>query len=371
MFRDRLRKWLRERTGDGQSSRRGARNEEALNAWHQELYKAGYIGMSLPLSAGGQGLPAAFEAIFHEEIGLAGAPSVIEVANLIHAIHRFGSDQQRNDVLPGLISGSVRWCLGRHEPGADTDIMIPTTCARRIEADGSTRFRVTGRETRMRFANGADWCLLLCRSNFDVSTNVAISALLVPMSSPGIAVVEPIGNHDGESESADVIFCGTDVPIANVLGTRDEGPSVWAQLRAYQREMSATERTGRLFRRLRDFEHDVRLGWLPDTPATLACLGRTYAELRALQTTLQRSQTCQQPNRLSVHKASVDELLMIRAGQVLRQAVMEVRASEPVETQGPEWDDYIASCGNGVGLKALQASRIMLARHLFGPGPRI
>ncbi|WP_073879100.1 acyl-CoA dehydrogenase family protein [Mycobacterium paraffinicum] len=110
-FRRRLRKWLRECAGEGQLARHGVRSEEAQNSWHRDLYSAGYIGLSLPVDDGGRGLPLTFEATLHEEIGRVGAPSITGVSNLIHALHRCGSDRQRAELRPGLISGSVRWCI--------------------------------------------------------------------------------------------------------------------------------------------------------------------------------------------------------------------------------------------------------------------
>ena len=271
-FRARLRQWLGEHSAAASIPDDPAARADAQNAWHQTLYEAGYIGLSFPVEYGGHGLPPIYEAILNDELGRAGAAPIEGVGHLSNALRLFGSDQQRADLLPGLLSGAVRWCQGFSEPEAGSDLAGLKTRAQLGDVDGKQVFRVTGRKIWTSFAAVADWCFLLCRTEAEAAKHAGISVLLVPMSSPGIDV-RPIVNAARNREFAEVTFDDVDVPVRNLLGERGQGWSIANQLLAYERGPSDINWISRLSRQLRELEKDVRLGWLPDTSATRARLG--------------------------------------------------------------------------------------------------
>lgn len=287
-FRARLRQWLGDHSAEARIPDDPAARADAQNAWHQALYEAGYIGLSFPVEYGGHGLSPIYEAILNDELGRAGAAPIEGVGHLSNALRLFGSDQQKADLLPGLLSGAVRWCQGFSEPEAGSDLAGLKTRAQLVEVDGEQVFRVTGRKIWTSFAAVADWCFLLCRTEPEAAKHAGISVLLVPMSSPGIAV-RPIVNAARNREFAEVTFDDVDVPVRNLLGERGQGWSIANQLLAYERGPSDINWISRLSRQLQELEKDVRLGWLPDTSATRVRLGRAYVELRALQIKVQRS----------------------------------------------------------------------------------
>src|SRR5690349_8459270 len=114
-FRAELRAWIDANKPESLPDDEEAR-VEVLNKWHRALYAAGWAGLTFPVEYGGRGLPAVYEAILNDEIGAAGAPPPAAIGHLTNAIRLFGTDEQKREHLPGMLSCEVRWCQGFSEP---------------------------------------------------------------------------------------------------------------------------------------------------------------------------------------------------------------------------------------------------------------
>ncbi|WP_396927727.1 acyl-CoA dehydrogenase family protein [Mycolicibacterium sp.] len=364
-FRARLRTWLAAHAAEAAVPDDPGARADAANAWHHTLYEAGYIGLSFPTEYGGHGLSPMYEAILNDELGRAGAPPIEGVGHLSNALRLFGSDRQRTELLPGLLSGAVRWCQGFSEPEAGSDLASLRTKAELIGVDGRPTFRVNGRKIWTSFAAVADWCFLLCRTEPDAAKHAGISVLLVPMSSDGIEVA-PIVNAARNREFAEVTFTNVDVPAENLLGERGQGWSIANQLLAYERGPSDINWISRLAVQLRALEDDVRAGRVPDTTVTRVKLGEAYSELRALQVKVQRSLTDRVKGALPGAEGSVDKLLMARADQIFGHTMMELRAAAPLLHEGLEWDLYVWSRAAGIYGGTAQIQRNIVAQRVLG-----
>ncbi|RAV00002.1 acyl-CoA dehydrogenase [Mycobacterium colombiense] len=364
-FRAELRQWLSDHAADAAIPDDPAARADAQNAWHQTLYEAGYIGLSFPVEYGGHGRTPVYEAILNDELGRAGAAPIEGVGHLSNALRLFGTDEQRDALLPGLLSGRVRWCQGFSEPEAGSDLAGLKTRADFIDTGGRGMFRVNGRKIWTSFGAVADWCFLLCRTEPDAPKHAGISVLLVPMSTPGIEV-RPIVNAARNREFTEITFDNVDVPAGNLLGQRGEGWSIANQLLAYERGPSDINWIGRLTTQLRRLEDDVRVGWLEDSPSARARLGQAYVELRALQIKVMRSLTERQNGRLPGPEGSVDKLLMTRADQFFAHAMMDLSASGPLLTEGLEWDIYVWSRAASIYGGTAQVQRNIVAQRVLG-----
>ncbi|OBG33002.1 acyl-CoA dehydrogenase [Mycobacterium alsense] len=364
-FRAELRQWLSDHAADAAIPDDPAARADAQNAWHQTLYEAGYIGLSFPVEYGGHGKAPVYEAILNDELGRAGAAPIEGVGHLSNALRLFGTDEQRDTLLPGLLSGRVRWCQGFSEPEAGSDLAGLRTRAELMDTGGREVFRVNGRKIWTSFGAVADWCFLLCRTEPDAPKHLGISVLLVPMSTPGIEV-RPIVNAARNREFTEIAFDNVDVPAGNLLGKRGEGWSIANQLLAYERGPSDINWIGRLKTQLRRLEEDVRVGWLEDSPSARARLGQAYVELRALQIKVMRSLTDRQNGRLPGPEGSVDKLLMTRADQFLAHVMMDLSASGPLLTEGLEWDIYVWSRAAGIYGGTAQIQRNIVAQRVLG-----
>jgi alkylation response protein AidB-like acyl-CoA dehydrogenase len=364
-FRAELRQWLADHADAARIPDDPAARADAQNAWHSVLYDAGYIALSFPVEYGGHGRSPVYEAILNDELGRAGAPPIEGVGHLSNAIRLFGTEEQRRDLLPGLLSGKVRWCQGFSEPDAGSDLAGLTTRADAMTGPDGEFFRVNGRKIWTSFAAAADWCFLLCRTEPDAPKHKGISVLLVPMATPGIEP-RPIQNAARNREFAEVTFDDVDVPAGNLLGERGQGWSIANQLLAYERGPSDVNWIARLSLHLRTLEGEVRTGSIPDTPANRARLGEAYAELRALQVKVQRSLSERLHGALPGAEGSIDKLLMTRADQTIGHAVMDLRGSRPLLDESLEWDVYVWSRAQAIFGGTQQIQRNIVAQRVLG-----
>jgi alkylation response protein AidB-like acyl-CoA dehydrogenase len=364
-FRAELRSWLVDHATDTDIPDDPAARTDAQNAWHQVLYDAGYIGLSFPTEYGGHGRSPVYEAILNDELGRAGAPPIEGVGHMSNAIRLFGSEQQRRELLPGLLSGKVRWCQGFSEPDAGSDLAGLRTRADHQSRDGSDVFIVNGRKIWTSFAAAADWCFLLCRTEADAPKHAGISVLLVPMSSPGVEP-RPIVNASRNRDFAEVTFDDVEVPAENLLGERGQGWSIANQLLAYERGPSDVNWIARLALHLRNLEDEVRTGLIADTPANRIRLGEAYAQLRALQVRVQRSLSERASGALPGAEGSIDKLLMTATDQVIGHAVMDLRGERALLDEGLEWDVYVWSRAQSIFGGTQQIQRNIVAQRVLG-----
>ncbi|MEZ5372880.1 MAG: acyl-CoA dehydrogenase family protein [Microthrixaceae bacterium] len=75
--------------------------------------------MGWPTEHGGRGLPLHLEVIFHEEYARAGGPGragLIGEGLLGPTLIHFGSPEQQQRFLPGIVDGTQYWCQGYSSP---------------------------------------------------------------------------------------------------------------------------------------------------------------------------------------------------------------------------------------------------------------
>lgn len=107
----------------------------ARDAW-QELANADLLGLCLPEADGGGGYGVLEACLVLEQVGrtVAPVPFLATVLGGALAVARFGSLDQRAELLPGVISGEAVLTAALAEPG---DAMAPARPATRAVADGT------------------------------------------------------------------------------------------------------------------------------------------------------------------------------------------------------------------------------------------
>lgn len=186
-----------------------------------ELAARGWLTQSWPAEHGGSDASPWRHAIFGEEMwgnGEPRGPQYMNVNWIGPAIMRFGSDAQKAHHLPLISEGKVLWCQGFSEPEAGSDLVALRTSARR---EGDV-YVVNGSKIWTSYANHADYCILLVRSDPESKRHRGISVLLVPMELPGIQVRE-IPSVVGERYFHEVFFDDVRVPAEALLGPENDG----------------------------------------------------------------------------------------------------------------------------------------------------
>ena len=172
-------------------------------------------------------------AILGEELWSRGEPRGPQYMNanwIGPSIMANGTDEQRRRYLPPIAKGEVVWCQGFSEPDAGSDL-----AALRTEAilDGD-EYVVTGSKIWTSYADVADHCYLLARTESVNGRKGGISVLLTDMDSVGLDV-RPIRGIVGEHSFCEVFLNEVRVPVANRLGPEDEGWTVVREALSFER----------------------------------------------------------------------------------------------------------------------------------------
>lgn len=237
-FRDELRAWLKTALPDGWGRTVHAPVDEDENAmfrldWERKLYAGGWNGIAWPKEYGGRGATLIEQAIFAEEMARAKAPEGLNIIgrNLVATtLLHHGSEQQRQRFLPKIVAGEEVWCQGFSEPNAGSDLAAVRT---RAELDGD-HFIVNGQKVWTSFAQYAQWCILLARTDPKAPKHQGLSFLLVDMSSPGVEI-RPLRQISGECEFNETFFDNVKVPVDNLVGELNGGWKIAMTTLAYER----------------------------------------------------------------------------------------------------------------------------------------
>jgi acyl-CoA dehydrogenase len=143
---------------------------------------------------------------------------------------RYGTEEQRSQILPRILRGEDYWCQGYSEPGAGSDLAA-LQCAARREGD---EFVVNGTKLWTTHAQYANRIFCLVRTSVEARRQGGISFLLMDLDSPGITIT-PIITLAGEHEVNQVFFDDVRVPAANLVGEPGQGWEIARYLLEFER----------------------------------------------------------------------------------------------------------------------------------------
>lgn len=237
----------------------------------------GWLGLGWPTEYGGRGASALEQLLLFSEVQRAGAPFPFVTVNTVGpTLMTYGSQQQKDDYLPRILSGECVFAIGYTEPAAGTDLASLRTRAVR---DGD-EWVVDGNKVYTSGAGHSDAIWLAVRTNPDAPKHKGISILIVPTDAPGFSW-SPLHTVGGNT-TATTFYDGVRVPVANVVGEVDEGwRLLTAQLNHERVGLAAfSGRTEALWDGVRDWCVEQGLATEPWVQHDLA---RTYAQVEAMK----------------------------------------------------------------------------------------
>jgi alkylation response protein AidB-like acyl-CoA dehydrogenase len=225
-FREEVRHWLRENLPAGWGTTVREPEDEAQRAafrldWEKRLHRGGWGGIAWPREYGGRGATLMEQAIFLEEMARADAPEGLNIIgrNLTApTLMAHGTEAQKRRYLPAILRAEEVWCQGFSEPNSGSDL-ASVRC--RATRDGDD-FVVNGQKIWTSFAQYAQWCILLARTDSSLPKHKGLSFLLVDMRSPGITI-RPLVQITGDTEFSEVFFDDVRVPAENLVGELNQG----------------------------------------------------------------------------------------------------------------------------------------------------
>jgi alkylation response protein AidB-like acyl-CoA dehydrogenase len=248
-------------------------------AFSRKLGERGWLGMTWPKQYGGHERSAMERYAVTEELLAAGAPVAAHwIADRQSGpnLLKFGTEEQRQSILPRIAAGECFFVIGMSEPDSGSDLAsIRTRAARNADGD----WVVNGAKIWTSNAHASHYAITLVRTApvDPVHRHAGMSQLLVDLSLPGITV-NPIRILDGGHHFNEVVFEDVVVPGDMLLGTEGNG---WHQVTAELAfERSGPERFLSTYPLVAEFARRVADS---AEPAALAALGRLSARLLALR----------------------------------------------------------------------------------------
>jgi 3-oxocholest-4-en-26-oyl-CoA dehydrogenase alpha subunit len=184
----------------------------------KHLGERGWLGLGWDPAYGGQGRSPIEEFIFFDEMHRSGFPIPLLTLNTVGpTLAKYGSEAQKEDLLPKILAGQLHFCIGYTEPSAGTDLASLKTSAVR---DGD-HYVIQGQKIFISLADFADYIWLAARTDPDAAKHKGISMILVPMDAVGLQTT-PIQNL-GDANIHAVYFDKVRVPITNRVGPENGG----------------------------------------------------------------------------------------------------------------------------------------------------
>ncbi len=207
--------------------RRCDQQGEFPEAFVQAVADGGWLGIAMPEAYGGAGQGITEASLFAHAVARSGAgmsgASAVHI-NLFgpHPVVVFGTDAQREAVLPPLIQGKDRVCFGVTEPDAGLNTTALTTRATRVPGG----YRISGQKLWTSTAQVANKILLIARTTAREDAAKATDGLTLfytDLNREAITV-NPIAKMGRAAVDSNALFIdGLFVPEEHRIGAEGDG----------------------------------------------------------------------------------------------------------------------------------------------------
>ncbi len=189
----------------------------------QLIAEMGYLGAPVAEEYGGRGLDYISYGLVVEEIGRgdSSARTVVSVQTSLVAgsIEQWGTEAQKQAILPKLCSGEWLGCFGLTEPGTGSDAASVATRATRKNGGWS----ISGSKMFISLGNNAKVAMIFAQTDPE-KKHRGVACFLVPTDRPGFTTQEIHGKLGlRASDTAELALDGVEVSDDEILGAVGDG----------------------------------------------------------------------------------------------------------------------------------------------------
>jgi len=248
-FRQQVRQWLEDNCPESMRSplsseadlcwggRHFEFHSEDQRLWLERMAERGWTAPTWPREYGGGGLDREQAKALKEELARIRARSPLfsfGISMLGPALLKFGTEEQKQQHLPAIVRGEIRWAQGYSEPNAGSDL---ASLAARCE-DRGDHFILNGSKIWTSYGDLGDWMFCLVRTDSDAPKHQGISFVMFDMATPGVST-RKIRLISGKSPFTETFFDNVRVEKDQVIGGLNKGWTVAKYLLTHEREMIA------------------------------------------------------------------------------------------------------------------------------------
>jgi acyl-CoA dehydrogenase len=222
LFRDNVRRFLKDKVEPHYEKWEKA-GITPRQLW-RDMGDAGLLCVDAPAEYGGIGAPFEFSCVVLEEVGRMGfgamaANLAVHSDNVTPYIAHLGTEEQKKQYLPRLVTGECVGAIAMTEPGAGSDLQgIKTTAT----AEGGD-FVINGSKTFI--TNGQHGDVIITFTKTDPKAGAKGTTLfLVDATAKGFTRgrnLDKIGQHCGDT--SELFYADVRVPAAAILGRQGNG----------------------------------------------------------------------------------------------------------------------------------------------------
>ena len=202
--------------------------------WLEVMAERGWTVPTWPKEYGGGGLSNAEAHVLYQEMHRIHARpphTNIGITMLGPTLLEFGTEAQKQEHLPKIARGEIRWCQGYSEPGAGSDLAsLQTRCE-----DAGDHFVLNGQKIWTSYADKSDYIFCLVRTDPKAPKHEGISFVLVDMDQPGVRT-SPIKLISGSSPFCQTFFENARVEKRNLIGPLNGGWTIGKRLLQFERQ---------------------------------------------------------------------------------------------------------------------------------------
>ncbi|MGD9621832.1 MAG: acyl-CoA dehydrogenase FadE29 [Mycolicibacterium sp.] len=210
-------------TADEAAAMESDRHNEAYRAVIKRMGSDGKLGVGWPKEYGGLGFGPIEQQIFVNEANRADVPlPLVTLQTVGPTLQVYGTEEQKNRFLPGILSGDIHFAIGYSEPDAGTDLASLRTTAVRCRDESGEYFQVNGQKMWTTGAHDADYIWLACRTDPSAAKHRGISILIVDTKDPGFSWT-PIILSDGAHHTNASYYNDVRVPADMLVGEENGG----------------------------------------------------------------------------------------------------------------------------------------------------
>ena len=193
---------------------------------------AGHYRFALPEAWGGRDGSHLAMTVIREHLAAKGLGlhndlqtehSIVGNQPLALAIRDFGTPEQQQAFIPGLLSGALRMSFGLTEPEHGSDATHMETRAARETRGGVSGWRIDGEKMWITGMHHASHCLVFARTSGEAGSARGITAFAVPTGTPGLKVEEYLWTFNMPTDHPRISITDVWVPDEAILAGLDTG----------------------------------------------------------------------------------------------------------------------------------------------------